>query len=433
MNSLALFLLAVTTAATGGPAQAPQTGTAGPTVVEEDYLIFFENQPGQYFHRAQLDYLEGYRRSCAAEIRKAAAQLRLEADCSDRDEGRPQLLDMSSALGWLADDVERGYVASVDRLDRAFVRAHRVLADRDVQMASEAWKRDDRIATGRYLNAALNNLENGFAWAGQEFSDGDLAYVSFGSDVAEQLVLGARVDDARVQRALDDVGQAVGALDNIVTASSWGVVPTRMAARYPAGGDTEFWFVFLDEPNEEFTDAQREMIEGNFTAAARDICRGAAFLRLKASSAKDTVKNALTKNAEELDSLAYSVERDKASVQDVRQAFARAHLALSRYYGSMAAACNTKEGHMDMGRYLQAAATQLDRAAVWSGQAMESSADAVVRETRVLAGKLDDGGDWTSDHVASGMAALDKEIDKLSQWLGQAKKKVAAGSTGPTQ
>jgi hypothetical protein len=432
MNRLSLFLLAVTVAATGGPARAQQTDMTGPGVVEEDYLVFFENQPGQYFHRAQIDYLDGYRWSCAAEIRKAAAQLRMEAENSDRDEGRQQLLDMSYALGWLADDVERGYVDSVARLDHAFVRAHRVLADHDMKMATEMCKRNDRLATGRYLDAAINNFENGLAWAGHELSDGDLTNINRGTDVADQLVLGERVDDARIKQALDEVGQAVGTLDNIVTAAKW-EAPTRFAGTYPAVGTSEVWFFFLDEPNEEFTDAQREMLERNYMIAARDVRQGAAFLRLKASDAKGAIRDALTNNAEALDSLAYNVERDKASVQDLRQAFARAHLALSRYYSSMAAACETKKDHADMGRYLQAAATQLDRAAIWSGQAIESSADAIVRETRTLAGKLNDGADWTSDQVASGMAALDKEIDKLSKSIGQPKKKVAAGSTGSTR
>jgi hypothetical protein len=72
------------------------------------------------------------------EIRKGAAEIKLEADqAADRSK---EILQASvRELEVLADEVKKGAINSVKKLDEAFEEAYRALAQRDSSKALRSW------------------------------------------------------------------------------------------------------------------------------------------------------------------------------------------------------------------------------------------------------------------------------------------------------
>ena len=96
-----------------------RTGNAG--------TIMVTLGPESHFRKARESFLQNDRKEAASEIRKSLAFLRQEADQAD-EKAKETLKASAQELEKLADEVEKGTVTTVKRLDEAFLHANRALS-----------------------------------------------------------------------------------------------------------------------------------------------------------------------------------------------------------------------------------------------------------------------------------------------------------------
>lgn len=121
----------------------------------------------EYFQKAKRDYLQKDFNSAADEIRKAAAYLKSEAEKGSVI-GKEVLRESYQGLENLADEVKKGAVLSVKKIETSFARAYRALAANSFGKSKEAWAKKEMTKTGEELEAATQYLERGFSWADQK-------------------------------------------------------------------------------------------------------------------------------------------------------------------------------------------------------------------------------------------------------------------------
>jgi KaiC/GvpD/RAD55 family RecA-like ATPase len=79
-----------------------------------------------HFRKARESFLQNDREETATEIRKGLSVLKMEADQAVA-KGKEVLMASVHDLEKLADEVEKGTVTSVKRLEEAFTQAYRAL------------------------------------------------------------------------------------------------------------------------------------------------------------------------------------------------------------------------------------------------------------------------------------------------------------------
>lgn len=85
--------------------------------------------------------------------------------------GKKALDDSARELDKLADDVKKGAVESVKKIEDVFARAYFVLAEESYIESTEAWAKKEAVKAGEFLDAANKNLEKGMIWAGQKVEE----------------------------------------------------------------------------------------------------------------------------------------------------------------------------------------------------------------------------------------------------------------------
>ncbi len=198
-------------AATSTPPVAPE----GYVVVEEDVLTVFVDAPGESFHKARESFLKKDFKTSAAEIRKSAAFLKLQA-ARAAGEGKKGLMASIDELEKLAKDVESGTVTSATMLDQAFAQAHHALAQHHYLKAIEYKAKGDSVMFGHALKAAVIHLEHGFAWAGQKLESATVALIKDVGLVSGKLIEGTGWISKEIGKIIEDVGAEIMKLGKIV-------------------------------------------------------------------------------------------------------------------------------------------------------------------------------------------------------------------------
>ncbi|MGA1839003.1 MAG: hypothetical protein ACMUIU_00110 [bacterium] len=171
-----------------------------------------------------------------------------------------------------------------------------------------------------------------------------------------------------------------------------------------------------DETESRFHKAREYFFKNDYEAAAKEIHKGAVFLRLESGWATKEGKGPLIASARELDILADEVEKGEvASVKDLDQAFSRAHFALARHYRLRASESEVKKAYEKLGTELKAAAKHLNHALLWSGDKIESGLREIRKDVQIFEEKLVEGGKWVHDEANRIIKYIDKEIEKFNK------------------
>ena len=183
--------------------------------------------------------------------------------------------------------------------------------------------------------------------------------------------------------------------------------------------DTTTWYPIVEEPQQHFSAAIAALAKKDDAAAAREIRKANAFIRLEAARATAGARTRLDQTVLDLDTLADSVA--KGGVKDagqVNQAFARAETALALSHRAKATESWTARQYHKAGYELKAAAHGLETAAGWAGDTVAAGARHTVTDTRALGDRLASGASWSKDEINKGFAHFDHALDDLAHKLG---------------
>jgi hypothetical protein len=181
--------------------------------------------------------------------------------------------------------------------------------------------------------------------------------------------------------------------------------------------------VFVDALGEHFHKARENFLKKDYRAAAEEIRKGAAFLKLQATRAASEGKKGLMASIDELEKLAKDVEQGTVtSATTLNHAFARAHHSLAQHHYLKAMEYKAKGAGSKVGHALKAAATHLEHGFAWPGHKLEAATVAVIKNTGLVVGKLIEGTGWISKEAGMLIEKIGVEIEKLGKMLEPTKK-----------
>jgi hypothetical protein len=176
------------------------------------------------------------------------------------------------------------------------------------------------------------------------------------------------------------------------------------------------WYPYIEEPDHHFQNAHQSLLAKDYEKAAQEIRKGEAFVKLEASRASGDVKPSLNSSVQELEKLA--VDARRGTVKDVAEAdntFRRADHALAQSHQVKAKESWAKKESVRAGYEMKAAALLLEQSADWAGSEAKTDVSAVVRDTRMLAGKLTEGSRYAVEEVDKGIDDLGHAISDLGR------------------
>ena len=129
-------------------------------------------------------------------------------------------------------------------------------------------------------------------------------------------------------------------------------------------------------------------------------------------------KPRLNDSADELESLAHRVESGKVkSANELDRPSARALHRLSRHHYLMAQGSWLHKQRERTGKHLRAAADNLEHAARLSEQEFQVATQTVVKDVRVISGKLVEGVGYGIDEVGKGFESLGKQVESVGNGI----------------
>jgi hypothetical protein len=180
--------------------------------------------------------------------------------------------------------------------------------------------------------------------------------------------------------------------------------------------DEASWYPYIEEPDRHFQNAHRSFLAHDYEKAAQEIRKGEAFVKLEAGRTSGEVEYSLNSSAEELEKLAVDTQRGMVkNVGDADNSFRRADRALAQSHQLKAKERWAKKETVSAGYEMKAGALLLEQSADWAGSEARAGVSEVVRDTKVLAGKLTEGSGYAVEEVGKGINELGKAITDLGQ------------------
>jgi len=212
-----------------------------------------------------------------------------------------------------------------------------------------------------------------------------------------------------------------------VVAGPLAAADTAQTAAAPPQGyvlvEEDVVIVLANEAHQSFLRASENFAKGKMKAAAAEIRKGEAYVKLEAASATAEGKKALLSSAGELKQLADKVE--KGAVKDgkeLKSTFARAEYAMARHHYLKAAEQWEKKDSQKVADDLNAAAAYIDSGQVWVTKKMHAGAADIKKEARRLAAQVTAKTGAEAQELGKGMDNLGKEIEKYGKGLEPAQR-----------
>lgn len=185
--------------------EAPPPGGAQ---LPEEVLRRFVDEPSLHFAGARERFLKKDLAGAAAELRKGAGFVKLEASRTTAEGGKA-LVDVANGLDQLAGGVEKGSIGAVDALDGALARTELALARHHQAKAEAFWEANDYAGAGHDLKAASTSLRNALKYAGVKIDADVDERIKDAGKIGQDLLEGNNPPDARIGASIERLGSAI--------------------------------------------------------------------------------------------------------------------------------------------------------------------------------------------------------------------------------
>ncbi|KQC09294.1 MAG: hypothetical protein APR62_02770 [Smithella sp. SDB] len=162
----------------------------------------------QTFQKAKQKYLDKNMNSAAQQIQKGASFVKTQAEKAS-DKGKEKLDASAKELEKLADDVKKGTVTSVRKIEDAFARAYAALAFDSHIKSTQSWAKNQKEKAGDALDSANKYLEHGFTWAGQKIEKGTKEVIRKSDELSQTLKKKGSLLAEEVGKGLKNAGDEI--------------------------------------------------------------------------------------------------------------------------------------------------------------------------------------------------------------------------------
>jgi hypothetical protein len=179
---------------------------------------------------------------------------------------------------------------------------------------------------------------------------------------------------------------------------------------------SETSLVKAEEPESSFQKADEFFLKKDLKAAAKEIRKGAGFIKNKVKEASKDGKEGLKASVKELEKLAGDVEKGTVTSEEkLKEAFAKSYQALANHHYLKASESWAKKKTKETGQALTSAAKYLEQTAKWSGRKLETGTTEVVNYVRMVGGKLIKGTGYGVEEVGKGIKEIGRELSKFGK------------------
>jgi len=155
-------------------------------------------------------------------------------------------------------------------------------------------------------------------------------------------------------------------------------------------------------------------MKGDLKAAARELRKAAAFVKLESDRATVEGEMGLDSSYKELNKLANDVEKGNITfVRDLEIVFARTHQTLAKHHYLKALEARNNKNAKATGQFMISAVIHLEHGFAWSDYKIQDTEEASLKKIRILSEKLVAGAGWAPDEIGKDITWLGKEIEKL--------------------
>jgi hypothetical protein len=306
-----------------------------------------------------------------------------------------------SPTDWIEYD-DATYTPVLDDVSQALATARAALAKKDNAKAAEA------------MTTAARALEAQADRAGRVDRQRAAADMKLARETHTRMVaLTKKLDATAAQIKAGKVVSTV-ALDKTLDKAARADMERRWLVT-----DVTGWYPVADEPQRHFGAAIEAFAKKDYKAAATEVRKAAAYVRLESARAVGQAKTGLDAAGSELEKTAKALDKGAVKAEkDMDTAFANANHALALAHRAKAAESWAHKAYDQAGYELKAAAQGLESAAAWTGAEAKSAASTGVSDARSVGDKLASGGVWAKNEVAKGFESLGGALNKLGQSIG---------------
>ena len=195
--------------------------------------------------------------------------------------------------------------------------------------------------------------------------------------------------------------------------------------------DVTTWYPVAEEPQRHFGAAAEAYAKKDYKAAATEVRKAAAYVRLESARAVGDVKQDLDAANSRLEQTAQALDKGALkSEKEMDKVFANANHALALAHRAKAAESWARKAYDQAGYELKAAAHGLESAATWTGTEAKAAASTTAADARAVGDKLANGGVWAKNEVAKSFDSMGDALNKLGQSIGS-KSKASPFDVGP--
>ena len=182
----------------------------GAVILPETVIAASDSQSSieQTFQKAKKDYLDKDLKAAAQQIQKASDYMKAQAEKASVT-GKEALAASARELNKLSEDVKKGTIKSVEKLDEAFARAYHAMAAESHAKSMEAWAKKQTVKAGNDLDSATKDLERGMAWTGQKIEKGTKDVIKKSEELALKLKKKSSVMADEVGNGLKKTGDEI--------------------------------------------------------------------------------------------------------------------------------------------------------------------------------------------------------------------------------
>lgn len=197
-------------------------------------------------------------------------------------------------------------------------------------------------------------------------------------------------------------------------------LPMSLLPKPPAGYllvDEEMWSELIDEAGRHLDRARELFLQGHTRMAAFELRKAAIMMRIDAAHGEDALDRQLIRAAEELDRTVAGIRNGQstATIEDIDAVSSQALAVLARHEQTRSAMAWTQHHPHRSGRYLHAAADNLERSAVRARIELSTSTTQAIRNARNLSARLIEGTGSAIEEVGRGIDVLGHQIEKFEQ------------------
>jgi hypothetical protein len=171
--------------------------------------------PDDNLKKAKESFLKKDNKTAAAEIRKAAEAMKIQAKDASA-EAKDALTASIAELDKLAAEMEKSSVTSMKVVNDDFARADHAIAKNYYMKAMEFSAKKNTKAAGMELKSASDGLERGFAWTGMKIEKATTDTIQASRTVAGKMMEGAAVTAEEANKSMKNISVEIDKLEKLV-------------------------------------------------------------------------------------------------------------------------------------------------------------------------------------------------------------------------